>query len=285
MTATQHGQEVASVSLWFPEALRMEGKAAVLFGKYICTDESAATALLNAACEQAKQRGCGFAIGPMDGSTWENYRFKTADAQPYLLGPENPLSYPAQWEATGFEPIAKYFSATAESWTVPEIHETRLAQSREKGIALSFLDTDQPERDLRDLHALSHEAFREHFLYQPIAAADFIAKYLPLMPLVDRRFVVLTRNAEGELVAFAFCFRDRYRPDTLIIKTLARKPGRAWAGLGDLVVTEAMRNAQQAGCTRFLHALMIDQGDATGLSLRKHGGQITHHYALYGKRL
>ena len=71
--------------------------------------------------------------------------------------------------------------------------------------------------------------------------------------------------------------------DTLIVKTLAVRPGRAYAGLGAWLLAEVHRSARQLGYTRAIHALMHESNRSKNLSA--HYAQPLRRYALFSKKL
>ena len=91
------------------------------------------------------------------------------------------------------------------------------------------------------------------------------------------------------LTGFAFAIPDYLQRargvavDTLILKTVARKPGRALAGLGGVLVSKANALGRQAGFTTLIHALM--HSDNPSFSISRRYAEPFRHYALFAKRL
>ena len=97
-------------SLWWQDLPSLEGKKLGFIGHYAAQATKAGD-LLNEACKVLKQQGCELAIGPIDGSTWRNYRFVTeGEGASFFLEPTHPSYYPAQWQRSGFLVCANYFS-------------------------------------------------------------------------------------------------------------------------------------------------------------------------------
>jgi GNAT superfamily N-acetyltransferase len=71
--------------------------------------------------------------------------------------------------------------------------------------------------------------------------------------------------------------------DTLIVKTLAVLPGRAYAGLGAWLLGEVHAAGRRLGFTRAIHALMHETNQSRNLSA--HYARTIRRYTLLSKRL
>jgi len=95
--------------------LKFKGQQAICIGSYECVDdESVAKILLQHAKDICRDRGYSIAIGPMNGSTWNSYRFRMNSTIPFFLEPNQSVGYNAQFEKNEFETIATYVSNTDE---------------------------------------------------------------------------------------------------------------------------------------------------------------------------
>jgi hypothetical protein len=92
-----------------------------------------------------------------------------------------------------------------------------------------------------------------------------------------------------DLVGFLFALPDWLQAqrgmaiDTVIIKTVAVLPGRAYAGLGNLLAAECHRAALESGYTRAIHALMHNANHSRNVS--SHYAHVMRRYALFGRPL
>ncbi len=244
--------------------------------------------ILEQACDILREKGCVIALGPMEGDTWHRYRLVTGPGErpPFFLEPYNPPDLPGLWQDAGFAPLARYISSSSGEIPPPD---SRIARTRERlaglGITIRPLRKELFEEDLRGIFDLSLQAFRQNYLFTPICWEDFLELYRPVLPVLDERF---TRVAlvEGETVGFLFAIPDLHQqpqPHTLIVKTLAVKPGRAWAGLGALLLEEIHREAERAGFTGIIHALMHSAIKSANLSSRT--TKVFREYTLFGREL
>lgn len=282
---------VARASLWWNETARLDGQRCGYIGGYRAGSRSAARALLRHACARLREAGCAIAVGPIDGSTWHGYRLVTGGAKrpAFFLEPQNPAAWVGDMAAAGFSPVATYHSRlttrlTYEDPALPGI-ERRLARA---GVGLRRLDPARLNEELRDIYGLAHACFSDHLLYTRIPERSFEATYRALARRGGHRHVVLAERGR-RLVGFAFAIPDHAQAqrgapiDTLVLKTMAVAPGRAFAGLGRLLFHEINREARTCGFRAVIHALMHDANASAAYSRRF--AEVIRRYALFAKAL
>lgn len=279
---------LAKAVLYINPTMHDENRHIGVVGAYEAKqNEEAVSTLFRTIEKLAKEHGLDFLIGPMNGSTWENYRFHDhADKPLFFTEMKHRAYYSEQWKTIGFQPIANYYSAIAS--IVPR-QNARLEQVKNRllvdGISIRPIDLDNYETELKKLHPFLHESFQHNFLYSPISEASFIAKYLPLHPVLKPEFVQIAEH-EGEIVGVLLGTEDLLNPKdkSLIVKTLARSPKRLYRGLGMVLVDELYQKGMKDGYQQIIFAFMIEEGDATPLS-DQYNGHTLKTYTLYGKSI
>jgi hypothetical protein len=273
-----------------------------VIGHYSAESADDGTRVLMDACAQLAAHGCTIAVGPMDGNTWRSYRLviERGSEPPFFLEPHTPDAWVSHFTAAGFATLATYSSALAGNLTQRDPRLDALAaRLAARNIVIRSLDLAKADDDLRRVFALSLSAFKDNFLYTPIDEAEFMEQNRRLLPFVRPELVLLAeQHSEGEvdgsdrdaeLVAFLFAVPDvlqqkRGQPiDTIIIKTVAVKPGLGHAGLGSLLVAEVQQRAAALGFTRAVHALMHESNVSRNISRRY--AETIRRYALFAKRL
>src|SRR5262249_46686511 len=155
-------------------------------------------------------QGCSLAVGPIDGNTWQDYRLITerGEEPPFLLEPDHPDEYQDHFTQSGFTPLAHYHSALNPDLARgdPEAEEIA-ARLRAEGSVRGPFGGEGREDELRRIHALSLESFRDTFLFSPIPFEEFHAQYLPLKPYV-RPELVLVAEQHGHMVGYVFAVPD-----------------------------------------------------------------------------
>jgi predicted N-acetyltransferase YhbS len=267
------------------------GERIGIIGQYAAETQEAGTRVLMDACAQLAARGCTLAVGPMDGNTWRSYRLviERGSEPPFFLEPDTPEAWVSHFTDAGFETLATYSSALARDLTQRDPRLDALASRlAARQIVIRPLDLTRADDDLRRIHALSIEAFKDNFLYTPIDEAEFMEQNRRLLPFVRPELVLLAEHQQ-ELIAFLFALPDILQQkrgqaiDTIVIKTVAVRPGLGHAGLGSLLVAEVQQRAASLGYTRAVHALMHEQNVSRNISKRY--AETIRRYALFAKRL
>jgi GNAT superfamily N-acetyltransferase len=296
VTAADDDAPLARASVWWGGDLALDGRRVGRIGHYAAHDADAGAAVLDAATQLLRARGCGVAVGPMDGSTWFSYRFVTdrrgerAEAlPPFALEPDQPDAWPAQWTAGGFTPLASYSSSVVDDLGQrdPRLDVVR-ARAAAAGLVVRSLDPAHFDAELDRIHAVAVAAFRQAFLYTPVDRATVHALYGAARAIVIPELVLVAEH-EGRPVGFAFSLPDHLeaartgRASTLIVKTVAVLPGRLTAGLGALLAEETHHRAARLGMTRAVHALMHEHN--TSLVISRRQGQVMRRYTLFQRPL
>jgi len=281
------GEPKARVVLYENPNLIYEGKRAFCLGNYeSVADEKIAVHLLDYASEQAKVLGAAYIIGPMNGSTWDDYRFSQShDAPTFFMERYHHLYYNKHFEKAGFSTIETYFSSLNRPISYDLTAVLQGAKYfEEQGLIIRPIDVNDFENELKKLYPFITEAFKTNYLYTPISWTDFKTKYQAAKAIINPDFVRIGEDKNGKIVGFFFCVKDIFntKEDSLILKTIARKSGEKWRGLGHVMGNEISRRAVSQGYQSFIHAFMKTEGYSTQAS-KNHSGNRYKNYVLYGK--
>ena len=284
------GGIAARCSLWWRSAPLLPGHRPGVLGHYAAVSAAAGTALLTAACRSLEARGCTLAMGPMDGNTWRSYRLvtRTGRRPAFFLEPDSPLDWTVHFEGSGFQPLARYFSARTgrlddAAPTAPE--RCGLIQ---RDIALRPVDLGDFEAEVQRLYPLCLKSFQDNLLFTPLAEEEFAALYRPLRPhlLPGLSWVAELRRTP---IGLAFVFPDILQArrgeeiNTVVLKTLAVAPEFRGIGLGHALVTACQSAAAGLGFRHVIHAL-IREGNFSG-RISAHYARSIRSYALFAKEL
>lgn len=283
---TENGIPVGRLAFYDNPELYWNNERACCVGNFECIPDPAITGMLVEQAERwAKTNGFRYILGPMNGSTWDNYRFSTHHDQPLFLSePFHPLYYNELFRGAGFEPILQYQSRMERSITdrnqkvAAKIHDAEL-----NGIVVRELDASRLDEELDKLFPLVAAAFERNTLYTPISKATFHRKYAGIIRQLGTRYVLLAEH-NGELIAFVFAFQNHLETakKQLIYKTVARKYGKEHAGVGHVVALEVMKRAIADGMEDAIHAFMISNATSTEIS-GNFNSQPYKEYVLYAK--
>ena len=268
-----------------PKLVLNEKKTAMI-GSYECIDiDEASERLLKHSINLSKIRSCSELIGPMEGSTWQTYRFSVHNDHPnFFMEPYHHTYYNRQFVNAGFKPIAHYYSnldrniAFEDDEIASMEHEYNI-----KGATIRTLNMEQIEKDLSAIARLSIEGFANNYLYTPISVADFVKKYKRLSSYFDPELIWIIEDNLNEIHAFIFAVKDHFDPSekTLIIKSLVRKKDSPFKGVGKFLSAKLYQIAKARGYNKMIHALMIEDNASRKISERM---AVDHYksYLLYG---
>jgi GNAT superfamily N-acetyltransferase len=274
-------------SLWWTRTPVLDGQKVGVIGHYAGSDARAARTLLDHACRELAARGCGLAVGPMDGNTWRAYRLVTerGSEPPFFLEPWHPADWPGHFEAAGFEPRARYHSTVNENLEQLDPREEEIGERlAAAGVRIRTLDPRQLEDELGRIYAVTIASFGQSFLFTALDEGEFRTAFTPLRPRIRPDLVLLAEQG-ARPVGYVFALPDALQDpcDTVVVKTLARVPGGAWNGLGRLLLARIHQAARVAGYRRAIHALMHDANASTVLKSRT--ARLLRRYALFAKRI
>lgn len=251
------------------------------------TDPSLMQVMLDAACGYLRRQRCGFVVGPMNGSTWHDYRFALpGGGQPFFLDVHHPPAYLNHWLAAGFKPVERYVSSVIErerfSFSRLERCSRRMAN---RGVSVCEIGAADLQTVLPGIHALCLDAFAANPLFQPIGFDEFAELYRPAEQLIDGRWALTARDDDGQLLGFAFAFPDLFDEAHrgLVIKTVAVGRHARARGVGAWLTEMLHQRAYEAGMDRVFHALMHERNQST--NVLGHSASDYRRYALLGRAL
>ncbi|MDH4181295.1 MAG: N-acetyltransferase [Betaproteobacteria bacterium] len=287
----EDGTALASCALWWRATPLHQGKRTGLIGRYRCADARGGEMLIARACAVLARHGCEFALGPMDGSTWDAYRFVTlrGAAPRFFLEPDNDDDWPRQFARCGFAPVAHYVSALQEDLRVEETRSGRVgARLAREGVLVRSIDPRRLGEELQRLHALVMAGFRSQPYFTPIGERAFAQRFAALLPVLRPEIVLVAERSRLPVALFLALpdleqARRGERVDTAIVKTVVALPGRAYAGVAHLLAARATAVAREAGFSRAVHALMRAGNASANWSARS--GATLRRYALFGRPL
>ncbi len=237
---------------------------------------------------EVKKNDCRYLIGPMNGSTWDSYRFSVHHNHPnFFLEPYHHLYYNDHFLNAGFKIIAKYFSSLDTSL----IYDNADVLARENelklsGVTFRNIRLAEYEKELETLFEFNATAFKTNFLYTPLDKEEFIKKYAETKKIINPDFVILAEERNKKLIGYFFCIDDFFntKEKSLIIKTIARHPDKKWRGLGHVIGNMIYKKANEEKYTSVIHAFMYEEGTSTTIS-KNFFGDVYKNYVLYGKEI
>lgn len=284
-----NGKPKARAALYTNPHLRYQDKKSFCIGNYESVEDiSISNDLLQHIASRAKELGAEYIIGPMNGSTWDNYRFSSHHNHAnFFLEPYHHLYYNRFFVDSGFMPIANYFSSRDKQlrFDIPEIVE-RGKQLHESGMRMRNINLEDFRSELQKMFEFNELAFQKNFLYTPVSWETFYKKYSESVKIINPEFVIIAEDEGKKIAGFFFCVDDLFNRNekSLVIKSIARHPDKKWKGLGHVIGNEIIKRASKNGYQSIVHAFLSEQGTSVKIS-QNYLGEIYKNYTLYGKEI
>jgi hypothetical protein len=239
-------------------------------------DEAASGDVLRSGVAWLREQGATIVRGPMNYSTWNDYRFVVAQNEPgsFRGEPDHPSFYPRLWERAGFAPVSRYASHWIDMPEALARWVPKVARARELGVTVRAATM----ADAPAIYRLALAAFADAYLYSPIEpdefasiyGADRVATSAPYLALVD-----------GEPVGFLYAFvADLPRGRAGVIKTVAVAPAARDRGVYHALFAGALQAFVDAGVPSAIAALMHVDGSPALMGWAR-PGTLWKEYALY----
>lgn len=280
---------VGRCAFYFDQGLAGEAVRTASVGSYECVnDRDVARAIFDEVRSLARKYRIARLIGPMEGSTWNSYRFSDTDDRPrFFTEPYHHPYYPGQWKEEGFVPLARYVSRMDRDLVVDQLairfKDEDLANV---GISIRPLNKARLVQELALIGQFSIEAFAGNFLYTPITVEEFVMKYHRLGQLLVPRLVLIAVDRKEALQGFILGLPDMFSPDrtTLVVKSAARRKD-APSGLGTHLLRKLEQSAVELGFTSAIHAFMHEDNASARRSAITFGAEPFGSYTLFEQRL
>ena len=263
--------------------------ATACFGQFeALPNQEAVDRLIKAVAEKSRQMGKSLLIGPMNGSTWEEYRLAVDNANfTYLFDLEHPAYYPDLLQAAGMEEFAGYTTNVDRQLSF-DAHRLARAEQLLAPLQLTYrnIQLAHLEEELSAVHRFCMSAFAPNLLFTPVAAPRFQAKYLIVKALIRPEYVLLAEDAAGELCGLLFAIPNYQDPDGkgIVLKTLAKRPGKRYAGLATKLGAMFYEKIRADGFEYVIHAFMEDNNASNNVSAY-FSGTPAKHYQLFSVKL
>ncbi len=257
-----------------------EGAPTATFGDFSCKTPEAGAEILREGIERVQDACLKRIIGPMSGDTWHSYRFVSDSdgSAPFLMEPSNKPHEPEVFQSAGFAEISRYFSAR-----VPLQAAGSTAPPDGSSFVVEAWDGTDPKVLFRQVFELSTRAFSNNAFYKPISEADFLAMYMPVVPMMKRDLILFARRKDGTLAGFLFGipnYAEGPNPTSAILKTYASLE----PGAGRHLAHRFHKTAFSMGYDTAIHALIHDDNTSADRSAAE-GATIFRRYTLLGRKL
>jgi hypothetical protein len=280
------GEPVAICTLYDNLDLQYGGEKAVCFGNFeSINDADTVQKMMYEALQWTKNQGKTQLIGPMNGSTWDNYRLAIDNfSYKYVLDLEHPPYYAELLEAVENCQLLSNYHTKIDRILKYDVDKCGRAETYLKTQNLTYrnLNLENYEAELSNIYRFCMISFQENLLFTPLLEADFKAKYLPLKPFLQEKYILLAESHKGEIKGLMFAIPDFINPmeKGIVLKTLARSPENQYVGLGTYLGKLLYDQMILDGFQYAIHAFMEQSNVSNNLS-SSFSGEILKKYRLY----
>ena len=252
--------------------------------------------LFNKIFEELKKEGIETIIGPLNGTTWNTYRYVTekGNGRPFLLEPWNEDYSVSLFEKLDFKHLAGYISTVMEGMNSDG--RKNLNKKIEKLKKFDYYEDIRVEsaenKDLltvlNKVYDLTVEAFKNNFLYSELEREIFLKMYLSYEDKIIKKFFKML-YLKDELIGYVFGIPDytelgyKGKIDTIILKTIAVSPEYNGKGMGYILINSLVEEAEKEGYENVIYALMHESNVSKNIGLLL--GNMLRKYTLFIKEL
>jgi GNAT superfamily N-acetyltransferase len=242
-------------------------------------DPAAVTALLTAAVSWLREQGCASVRGPVNFTTWHDYRFATDGGPGWVPGePYHHDYYPELWTGAGFGVVSRYATHWVnDTQAVIDRFADRAALAARSGVVLRTVEAS----DLPALYRLAITGFAANYMYTPIEPDEFAHLYAAdgarLQAGASTSYVAL---ADGAPVGFYYTFGASLPGgEASVGKTIVVDPAVRDRGIYHLMMSAWLIAARDSG-RRALPALFHLDGSPALMGWQR-SGDLFRTYALF----
>src|SRR5690606_14533995 len=143
-----------------------------------------------------------------------------------------------------------------------------------------FPGKDAILNSLPELYKISIKSFRNSAFFTEISEAEFTKRYQYALSVLDSSLIPLAYDENGSICGYIFAHPE---PDanTIVVRTLAGKTERKYAGIGRMLSVELNRKAKEKGYSRMIHAFM-EVDNKSGVLSGHFKSKLLKEYAIFG---
>ena len=252
--------------------------------------------LFNKIFEELKKEGIETIIGPLNGTTWNTYRYVTekGNGRPFLMEPWNEDYSVSLFEKLDFKHLAGYISTVMEGMNsdgrknLNKKIEKLKKFDYYKDIRVESAENKDLLTVLNKVYDLTVEAFKNNFLYSKLEREIFLKMYLSYEDKIIKKFFKML-YLKDELIGYVFGIPDytelgyKGKIDTIILKTIAVSPEYNGKGMGYILINSLIEEAEKEGYENVIYALMHESNVSKNIGLLL--GNMLRRYTLFIKEL
>ena len=282
LTCESEGHVIGRLAIYINPAHQIDDQQIGAIGFFECEDsKETCRMLIEEAMAYFKTKSINKVIGPLNGSTWNSYRFRDVTNNPHFFSETVHKSYyPALFKQAGFTEYANYIS------NISELPDQGFEYTLPLNYSLRKINLDDYENELKKVFPFFDQSFQNSLFYNPITEDEFVIKYLNYKPYL-KDYLIWFLEENEEVIAVMFGLHNHFDPtnQSAIIKTLARNPDSKYKGIGDLLMKYFYNQLLGNGYKKVIHAFMRYDNIGALKTSDKYLGDAYASYKLFAKDL
>jgi L-amino acid N-acyltransferase YncA len=284
-----HENVLGLLSIFKNNDLLFNGKSVLCFGYLECNeDQNVANSMFQYLEKFARNHKFNYLIGPLNGSTWNQYRLAEQPVKHVYLTERFHMDYYTKLLVTAnFRVIERYESKIVHQLSSLDFEKSKKVNQFWNGRNLEIrnIDLNIYEEEITKIHGFCSESFQQNKFYTPISLESFLNKYGQVKHLIDPDLVFIAQE-NGDIVGLLFALPDWFSSDNkqLVVKTIAKKPGLRYSGITHILGSELVRQAKSMGYQSMIHAFMHTNNASSQIS-KQFNSSLLRTYALFSKSL
>ena len=264
-------------------------------GDLVADDIEYGIMLIEKATEVLEEKGVKVIYGPMNGTTWNQYRcLKYTNNEPeFLLEKVGSIDQNDMFKDAGFNLCYEYLSTKGkikDAYTSDFLDELQ-NELEDNGIFIRNFNKENAEQDLKSIFKVAMYGFSHNPLYTDIPEEMFIKQYSQYIGSCDEDFILIAEK-EDKVIGFLFAMPDynevqilgKKKPETLILKTIAVLPEYENYSIGSSMLDMIRKKAIEKKYKNWIFAFMYKNNTSTRMS-KRNNTYLLREYALYKKEL
>lgn len=284
------------------------------FGFFECEDDAAAAAaLLEAAADWVRGKGCDTLVGPVNPST--NYEcgllVRGFDAHPRVMMPYNPPRYAELLDGCGLAKVKDLLAFESEVHAGSFARLQRVAektQRRETELTVRPVELARFPREVAIIREIYNSAWERNWGFVPMSEAEFSALAKELKSLVDPRLLQIA-SVGGDPAGFLLALPD-VNPALLVLNgslvnplrlvrallvgrrrqalrliTMGVKEAYRRRGIEAVLFFEGLKAALERGYSRCEYSWILEDNELALRTVRLMDAELSKVYRLYARPL
>jgi len=195
-------------------------------------------------------------IGPINGTTWGNFRMVLPNKnQPFFSEPFYGKYYYEFFKNSDFEIIQKNLS-NIHYLKNNDFNKYELKHQNCKNLGFKFEALSGDKETLKLIYKITQKTFKNTLCFVPISWEEFLFQFADLNKNLGEKNRSIIIKKDKKIVAFCFAFVDLFSEKQIIVKTMAVDPKFQGQGIASATFYEIYKKAKNQNFESIIFSTM-----------------------------